>query len=389
MSNSEMYIDFLEGNLDYETEKNFADKFAFDDEFRSGFKGFLSITSSINKNMKAFGPSPIETNAIYSKLGYTIPTGFLPKENLSDAPASFFKSNIFRSAVTGLSSAFLAVVITLLFIKPDNSGISGNNIVKPITTEQIPVAKTINDNQTKTQVKPVIKYIYIDKNQEVKSTGNEIVKNESDHKVLEYSQPVIAAQQNEQNRNPISLNLNYNTPVYVFHPGIETSTAKEKSNWGFTSGIKSSANWNLPRENIYPSEYSKLNNMSFSLYYSLFPHFRLGLDIRQETFFVRYRGVADYQQNFEYYQQPNLTSFGLSAVFDYFGNETYKPLMAFQAGGNQFGFVFRAGPGIEYYIEPDISLLAQLEYSSLVFKHQSQWFSSRKLGINYGINFKF
>lgn len=158
---------------------------------------------------------------------------------------------------------------------------------------------------------------------------------------------------------------------------------------GLSIEVRNSAYWNMANENVLPSEISKFHNMSLSMLYELFDNFKVGAEIRQETFYVKYLSTDGILQNYIYEQQPNLTSIGALLRYTFLDKETFKMFAQNNVSANYYGLVYRGSLGMEYYVIPQISILGAVDFAGLYYQHQKKTNTSEKVGFSYGINFKF
>jgi hypothetical protein len=157
---------------------------------------------------------------------------------------------------------------------------------------------------------------------------------------------------------------------------------------GLSIEVKNASYWNLPKESIYPSEISKFHNMSLSILYELSENWKIGAEVRHETFYVKYLSIDDFRQNFIFEQQPNLTSYGALVRYSFLNTESFKMFAQNNLSANYYGLVLRGSLGFEYYIIPELSILCAVDFAGLYYKHQTRTNTSEKVGLSYGINFK-
>ncbi len=158
---------------------------------------------------------------------------------------------------------------------------------------------------------------------------------------------------------------------------------------GLSIEVKNASYWNLPKESIYPSEISKFHNMSVSVLYDLSENWKIGGEIRHETFYVKYLSTDALRQDFIFEQQPNLTSVEFALRYMPFSNQKVKPLFQVNLGGGQFGFTYRGTVGTEIELYENLAFVLNVNYAILSYYHQTKWNNSNKIGLNYGINYKF
>jgi hypothetical protein len=115
----------------------------------------------------------------------------------------------------------------------------------------------------------------------------------------------------------------------------------------------------------------------------------IGAGVKQETFYAKYMGTAGVTHKYIYEQQPNFLNFELAARIFPFESGIINPLMQANAGGGNYGYTYRFAIGTEFRFYEEMSFICTVDYASLRYNHQGNWYSADKLGINYGINYKF
>jgi hypothetical protein len=158
---------------------------------------------------------------------------------------------------------------------------------------------------------------------------------------------------------------------------------------GLSVEVKNASYWNLPKETIYPSEISKFHNMSVSLLYDLSENWKIGGEVRHETFYVKYLSTDALRQDFIFEQQPNLTSIELAVRYLPFNDLIVKPLLQINFGGGHYGYTYRGTVGAEIELYENLAFILNCNYASLSYYHQTKINNSNKIGLNYGINYKF
>lgn len=156
----------------------------------------------------------------------------------------------------------------------------------------------------------------------------------------------------------------------------------------FALEINNSTFWNLPKESVYPSEIAKFHNMNIAAYYLMCDYVSLGLSARQETFYVKYNTTEGLEQ-YTYEQQPNLINIEASLRYYPVYFEKFRPYIQLNLGGGEYGYTSRFVIGNKFKIYENLSFALSLENAYLGYKHNNNWNISKKIGINYGINYSF
>ncbi|MDQ1267089.1 MAG: hypothetical protein QG635_2242 [Bacteroidota bacterium] len=402
--------EFVDGTLPVEKEDQLFLTLASNEESRSELKQQLAIGRAIRGDVKAYTPSGTATMKIYNSLGFS-------PNVLSDAPAAVSKSTLWeliskysQGIIGGIIAAAATALILLLFLLP--AGSSGGSTLNHSTQafnesvqQSLPPAISQSDKLGTENIqkpKTIIKYIYVTKDDAsaISETPNEqkappeqnLTDEQKPSHIVNYPtvkfftvNPNFLQNGNSGKLYPASANL----PVNNFNiKQINTGVTA-----GITFEIKNSQSWFLPQETIQPSEYSKFNNLSAALLYSLSKYFLVGLDFRQETFYQVFEGTDEKRNLYRYEQQPNITSLGMDLRFAYkdlfFNNGILYPIGQIYLGGTGAGFIGRGMLGFEYSPYNGIGFILGAEYSGLFYQHQGNNNNTGKIGMHYGIVFGF
>jgi len=405
MNTSQSYIDFIEGNLAPDEELQFAQNLATDDEFRSGFKSFMEITNSVNANSATFAPSIAETNSIYEKLGYITPNTAAPALLINQAGKTLLLQKPLQFILTAIPTALLTFLITWFFMHPgyhkENSTTMQSNNTSFIASKLTDSKKQLEPTRP-IETKTIVKYIYVNNYPAVNSQNSDIVETTGQQPTTsEISNPNSDTElrmndnQNLTLTSPYNSEININPELRFVNNGVgqienpQFSKLSERKKLGLSFEIRNAATWNLPKETISPSYLSKLSNMAISLFYNFNKQWALGLDLRQETFFLKYNSFDEFKQQYIYEQQPNFVSYGIVARYSPIEYHGFKPFIQANISRNNFGIITRGNSGIQYELYPSFDFTINLEYSYLFFNHQNTTYNGKKIGLNYGINYKF
>lgn len=405
MNYSQSYIDFIEGNLAPNEELQFAQSLAGDEEFRSGFKSFMEITNSIHATASDFGPTIAETNAIYQKLGYVLPNAGNTALWLTQMGKTQLLQKPLRFLLTAIPTALVTFLATWFFM---NQGFHKGN-PEPVHTNNASIIATNYTEPTKDIEQPeqketttIVKYIYVNNYPVVDSQNSDLAETEeqnlqpsdiseisSDKAVTmtDNSNSLIITSDNTETTNIPELSYIDNIPQQIVNP--QFNTLSERNKLGLSFEIRNAATWNLPKETISPSYLSKFSNMALSLFYHFNKQWAFGLDLRQETFYVKYDSYDEFNQQYIFEQQPNFVSYGLVARYSPIEFHGLKPYIQANISRNNFGVIARGNTGLQYELYPNFDLTVNLEYSYLFFNHQNTLYNGKKIGLNYGINYKF
>jgi hypothetical protein len=379
MKNEDLLTDFIDGNLDYRMEKKFCSYIRSDDELRSTLKQFCAIGIA-TQQASDFVPSKESTEKLYSTLGFKHrrrkPFGFFKFPNMDKAP-SFFAGFLTSLIITGAS---------LLMINPDifagKQGSAGqqNYATTSGIVSQPPVSSSSSGKGDNSNTKVVFKTdtvyrkiliamkpdtVYIERRfVEESSLLTTRVTTEKTPELKSPKQDYSFLNQSEEKKN--NFLIDYYEPI------------------GLSVEFRGSSYWNLPYTYIQPDKYMNFKNTSLAVFYNLADDFKIGAEVRQETFYQQFEDSV-----FLYEQQPNFFTGGLSFRYMPFDFGKFYPFIQGTIGYNSAGLVARPMVGFEFRPYPDINFMLGFEYSYLYYKQGNRNFGANKLGLNYGMSYCF
>ncbi len=410
--------DFADGTLSSGEEEQLFQMLASNDEYRTELKQQLAIKSAVKNDTSAYTPSASSTMKLFSALGFAAPiaggaganqsVGSSSASTAGTAAKAGFWSNFSAPIITGVVSTLATAVVVILLFQPFLNNMDGkinslqnqnqqlteqlnnqksNNIpvVTSNSTDNKQIATKNNSQQSIAQQKPIIKYVYITKD-EKKDNKSEVIKNPEESRNLDLSFADIESERiNKINSNE------FNIPNDKFVPGIDFSNINVRPDLGLNLEVNRLINWFDVAPTINPANYNKMNNTSMTLFYEVSNNLSFGAEYRQETFFQTFKGLDSKGQLYEYQQQPNFTSGGIVGRYAFNSLKFYGivPYAQLYAGITNVGYIGRGMIGLKYSPYPNISFVVSGERSQLYYKYQSQRFNNGKYDLNYGVSFNF
>jgi hypothetical protein len=376
---------FSDGSIDREDEYQLFLQLSYDYELRAEFKKHLMISTSIKENIGNTNPPASAKAGIFGAIGLSLPEESLAGQITKGHKGMFNK--YWMPILSGLITILLTSAFFLLYYIPEityssdnmtNSGFSAP--IKHTSNFHLPqnIATINNEKSTKTIIK--YKYIYIPVyaglSKSTQEDNADIKSNSSIYPLLTTSRHDNCIAMNITKKQSIisnkQRNIFHSNEIDIYEPlgiGVEI----------FNSAVR-----HIPYPEVKPERYMNFTNMGIALYYNISDNFKIGADLRQETFHQVYEG-----NDKKYWQQPNFTT--LCGFIRYSINDLgiLHPFFQVDAGANYVGPVLRGQLGIEYSPYPSISFILGGEYSYLSFHHDSQYFGAHKLNFNYGVNLNF
>ncbi len=377
-----MIMEFADGTLEAGKEDQLFLSLSADDELKQIFKAHIDIKNAIRSGSGNVVLPASSKSAVFSALSLGSTQGVGANKVLWTATASLF----------------LAVITLLLFLlyngndkgsatnTQQNNYVTAKQDIKPETPHIIAKGNAQAYQQIQSPIvagnhikksRSGLSDKYVIKTENTETANNDIaLLNKSEYNTT-YSNNLINSHQSEPNSlfigtgySPVSSNITMNSPNAI---ALEFRGSRYKMTKSPT---------------INPKNYSPLNNMALGISYNFNNNLSAGLDIREETFFLRYKSTSD-RQDFIYEQQPNFTTISASIKYKLNGWNGLQPYATAFAGFNSVGFVGRAMLGAEYNIFENLSIMLGVDFSNLTYTHQNNYFNSSKFGLNYGLIYSF
>lgn len=433
--------EYLDGGLASNMEDLLFLELAHNSDLRQEFNSQVKLQFISQNDMNNITPPLASTGAIFSSLGFTMPSTGLPgmqntamkgnAASFSQKAATSFRK-IFPNVMTSvLTVAFTGIVLYFLF---DYSFTNRLENLSADIKSNIPVSSSIETPSSNTSESVIGELSAL--REEISSLKKQLLHNNRNNNIFASSIPA-----KEQNSNPYSSDNNAgfvshntsindnsddNVPVYLalqesgynpnnqyfelFMPQYDavytfqgepityipiTTEIKiptgfdeftDNTNWGLEfRGIASSSN---PSVKINDASNSMFANSSIGVFYRIAKQHSVGIETGQESFGMSFYTIEDGNQ-YLYEQNPMLWWYG--AFYRYSAtNLGYKqilyPFAQVFAGASSIGPIGKLNIGLEYRPIENISLSIGLETKRLWYVIQDNNYSTNKTGVNYGIS---
>lgn len=388
---------FMDGELDVDHEQGLFDALAGDVSLRREMKDLLTIRSAVHRDVIAPPPtveSRILAGAGLLSAGSTV-AGTAAASATSTAAATAVVGSRFPWSHLGVGlSGMVAGIILAMFLFD-----SGSDATQPVTRASITAPSTPTDTPPeKPQVTrtppaaqqasaPTIVYIYRDRPVDPATTTS------ADGPVLIQPAPENADDVTEstmiERAEPRSIQLGM-TPAYTPMPTASMIRDQHPSPLAdvhvrmraLVSGVNSTEP--MPAS----IRQTLMANQALSISVPIDGRQRIGLEVANESFTQVFGGTVD-ERSVTYTQTPTL--FWLGATY------AVRPFDSFVIPGLQpfaelmLGSVIDQGPithgtiGLVYRPAGPIAVTAGLNGSAMFYRHASNWYTSTKWGLTYGI----
>ena len=424
-TNEHLLNGFIDGELNTVEEETLFERLSMNSELRSQLHDVRAIRNTTRNYAVALIPPASLTQATFARLGFTspVPTG-VTTGAMTLLPASiiqFFK-RYWLAIISIIFSSLLTTIIILSLSKDSNPGVSSNNsnpsssqmktgenTQQQTSTQSSAQLKTENNQQqqaspqstasdqqltrsnnsdqrlpaltqrpnpvtTPSRVSQPLNYIVPD--------NNTLPQNESVPDIMDFQN--FSATEPIQNQDPqISIGQEVYQRNLFFAPNLPPD---------FSVEYRTLASRSYPDATISSKSDPWFSNMSIALLYALNDHHKIGLEAGQEAFPQHYSGTEN--GNNVRYEQNLLTQWIVAAYryringFDFLGR--IDPFVSVGVGATvQAWPLGRSSIGIEYSPEEHLAFRLGIDGSILFYPFQSAWFSTKKLGLTYGVSIGF
>ena len=416
MSYNQMIHEYLDTGLKQPQEDALFKALASDQALRGDFQQQLSIMKIAANDMNSISP-PIEaTNAVFSSLGFSIPSGGTPTTVASETRrkpgAAIFASasgvgilNIFRDNLATLGSiAVAAMISTFLFMTFDkglptaDEGVAGvtlaQNYYDDASHANLPIVSSVdktqekatNSNRNSSNYQPV-------RNSSLPIAMREVSNEESAVKTIAANNDLaINFEQQANNTNKEILKINENGYAIVKVNRLSTSDA---SNMGFSIPKfvyeeKSGFALELRGANN-PNETALLNDMMIGVNFEFIDDFHaIGL-IGNERYVVRVANPLSAGEQVQY-SNESMISFMVGLRYapdELILNGLIVPYVQASGGGISNGFAGGVESGLILNLNNNYSFIVGYGKQFAKYNFEGNLYNTNKDGINFGMRYSF
>ncbi|MFA6572087.1 MAG: hypothetical protein WCT77_12715 [Bacteroidota bacterium] len=411
---SEMLHLLVDGELDASQETVLYSALAGNDEMRNQMRELLAIKEAVHKDVEAFTPPPSATKSVFAAIGASslqVPASISAPAVTHYGAIMGVLGKIWQPMVSPIVASVITALIFMNFYhpviqNPAGNALNGNNnsfrqnLLSPSIADggfnsSLPVAKS-QDNTARHHRSAIIN------SEPLSATAAEQPVEEESAAVSEepVNNLVFASDiENTINKNqPALLNYCSGTNYQKFadiknSDNLLQSKPKESSD-GFhlTMQARGISAQSYPDVNTGQQNLPVFSNIAFGFYTLLYKNLQIGFEIGQEQFGQSFY-FSDDKQSFLNEQNPLLFWSGVSlrgvldSKIDFIGYG--QPFAQLTFGGTQLGPLGKAVAGIQYSSGIGLTFMLGAEGSTLLYQSQSRWYNTNKLGVTYGMLYKF
>ncbi len=391
MNNTDLYIEYEDGNMNPQQENEFFQKLASDKSFRSEYKSFQTISSSVKYRSAIVLPSDELTASVFASLGVEMePVVALP----------FYKKTFFRNCIMSAIVSLLTFVIAWYMFRNEDIDIEAkvsskefylqnndNNTTK-ISKQAGVVEQKNNSENINSNVDTISRIVYIDKSKEDKniSENNSIEKSKiqsNNHELIEFASAInyidtpfdSQVKLNIENLNRVENieSISY-SPLFAnfFKPDIDVE-------------FSGSDYFNLYSNDAI--NVSIIGNLNLAILKNFNKKWSGGVEYRYETFYGKFYDSSS--ENLNSFTQDNFSTLTINARYKMIDHQKYAVFSELGIGGNPTGVIVRPEFGMDIYSLSRLTIRIGIDYSLFAYNSQSDWFLASKIGLNYGVKFNF
>lgn len=416
---------FVDGELDTIQEEKLFEQLASNSELRSQLRDMRAIRTAARNYAVALIPPASLTQATFGKLGFTssvqsgISAGAITL--LMSFLVQFFQK-YWLPIISVIFSSVLTAIIILSLVKDSispttdsnqSSSAKGVSEMTPSEELQLPKSNAAGIEKSRTQLNEITSkrpqstfaQTHSEQTLSAKPTsnfiGDRILRNK-------YSTDTSAAISNQSSllsslssTKPIELQEYASVEkARIENPSIEIGQKAFGGNLfsipnlppNFSVEYRTLASRSFPDATIASKSDPWFTNMSVGLSYSINGNHSVGIEIGQEAFPQHYSGTENgkgvrYEQNF-------LTQWIVAAYRYRFDGIHFlgriDPFISTSLGSTIQAWPLTRGTiGITYTPERHVAFMIGADGSLLLYPFQSKWFTTKKIGVTYGVTFSF
>ena len=378
MSNHQEYMDsrmlhaFMDGELGSPQEEALFQKLSSDASLRAEMQDHLAIRKAVQHDIEAYTPPASATAAIFTTLGFTIPSSSVTAAAATAAAGggSMLRSMWFSAASSALAVA-TAVLLYLQFpVAFDAIGPVVERVVSSpsdivVVEETAPLTDLIVTTQRRSAAAPATSAV----------TTAPVVQ---EREVTLRDMQLLAAALSEQEAPG-----RVRSEQVYFYDLLPTPD-------GVTFHARNVALRSDPAPSVVSQSEPWFRNVNLGLMYALDDHHAVGIEAGRESFSQHFNGLEN-GMGVRYEQNP--LAYWATAVYQFTGEPLLPhvhPFIQIQAGGAfEIGGLGRATVGIKFRPFDRIAVIAGAEGSLMVYRFQSNWFSTNKVGMTHGLSYEF
>ncbi len=447
---SELLHSFLDGELDSTSEQQLFATLAESGDLRGEMRDLLAMKTAVSGDIEAFTPPADTTKALFASLGFAAPIAISAPVEVPPAEAipipmpgatagavsvgskviGFIQQAWIPVASAAMAAVFAGVVVGNIYendiknleaknnsglkqiallkesrnnsFKNQNTTIALQNTATTLASSELQLLKGSEIINNNTRVLKEIEYRdrqianLLKENSALKSSAlkenttvvnsnvtedfkeNSAMANISESDIAEFSQPSLT-------RNPaMELPAQQHSPLPEIENMMENSTL-------YIRGISARSFPDPADENLKTK--SLLNNIAVGYMAPVSENLSLGVEFGQESFGQDFTGTADDGRVFKYEQSPNLIWGAAGARYTFFKAETNIGSVELfgqgMVGGTTLGPVGKGIAGVAYHTGSRMSVMLGAEATTLFYTYQSNSYTTKKLGLTYGISYHF
>jgi len=408
---SEMLHLLMDGELDSTQETTLYNALASSDELKNQMREIIAIRESVRNDIEAFSPTSTATKAVFASVGLT-PFETVPVQapTIVQPVASYFSGLLSKMWAPVVSAIGASLITALLFMNYNKSAVNfnaanyykdnvpvvssyGNNTEKNtgnLSKNNIPkITNNVSNTNRKTNnqlsgsnsqpniTEPAIAENVNDAN--VNDNTNNIAEN---HNLVGISQIV---QSNNKMQGTAFLGTNVQAPSIPNTMNLSDTQSKEL---GYSFQLRGISGASFPSANLIPESNSMLSNIGIGLYTHLYKNMTIGMEIGQEPFglWVFENGDINHGWNGKNHQ---ITWFGPSLkglAYDRLPWLGYgQPFYQFILGGTVIGPISKGIVGLQFNPYSGFGFQLGFESTILFYQYEGTWYTTKKLGITYGM----
>lgn len=382
MSNHQEYMDsrmlhaFMDGELGSPQEEALFQKLSSDPALRAEMQDHLAIRKAVQHDIEAYTPPASATAAIFTTLGFTIPSSSATAAAAATAAAG--GGSMLRSMWVSAAASALAVATAVLLYM------------------QFPVALDAIGTVVERVVSSPSDIVVVEESASIADLAVTTPRGNAPA-AMPAAAPALTAAPVVQEREVTMRDMQL-LAAALSEPEAPGRVRGEQVYFydllptpdGLTFHARNVALRSDPAPSVVSQSEPWFRNVNLGVMYALDDHHAVGIEGGRESFSQHFTGLEN-GMGVRYEQNP--LAYWATAVYQFTGEPLLPhvhPFIQLQAGGAfEIGGLGRATLGIKFRPFDRIAVIAGAEGSLMVYRFQSNWFSTNKVGMTYGLSYEF
>lgn len=395
MNYEELLHEYFDGGLDEQREAVLFTALAHDVNLRQEFNDYMNLRSAMQSEVGGNVLPVALSAAVFQGLGYSLPPALITASSSEVGRASGGLMTYIAYILTSVLSSAVTALVILLFLRPTSPVHVAERTIPATTYPESIQRETSEPTFVHKAVPGSITSAPVASERETASVVHPSLITEPvedsipTHRDNEEDVVVTSAEPRSIQQAFVSV-PHYTLPT--ISSGEVLAGATSGSNFGLDVAIRSFASRSFPSVDLPDPAAHSMTDFAVAALYALSDNHAAGIEFGRETFGQEYRRTL-YGNGVTVRQNPTLWWGGASYRLEFpdmaLLPEMLYPYSQATIGMSEVGPLGRLLLGVRIIPEQRIVFSLGVEGSLLAYPVESQWYSTTKLGLTYGVSIRF